>query len=270
VIEEGNDDLIVNILHGLPNRTSFRRAGIEKLSELARLIEERGIVFNFSNVYLHDPVKQIRNAGHKTWGVVLKALEDRGFDWQKHNLHYRTGYDPVKKNEEKKKTAPFMEYQVVREHNHKSLSDLVTEFMEEGWMPLGGVSVTARQGDYSEDTRYFYCQAMLLPVKALQQVLQQEEPVTEEALKKAAVSYKKFVRSIGLSNRTSNLMSRLLSPGSDFGDRKSLMIHENKLLDVDEWVDIVCSGKKDFILLSIRNFGKGTLSELKRVLADAQ
>jgi hypothetical protein len=48
------------------------------------------------------------------------------------------------------------------------------------------------------------------------------------------------------------------------------MIHENKLLDVDEWVDIVCSGKKDFILLSIRNFGKGTLSELKRVLADAQ
>lgn len=48
-----------------------------------------------------------------------------------------------------------MKYEIIAEHNTRMLEQVVGEFIELGWKPLGGVCVD------SNDEGELYCQAMI-------------------------------------------------------------------------------------------------------------
>ena len=52
-------------------------------------------------------------------------------------------------------------YKVLVASTEEVLEEYVTDLMIEGWSPQGGLQVTFRQPDYTEDGKFLFSQAMV-------------------------------------------------------------------------------------------------------------
>ena len=70
-----------------------------------------------------------------------------------------------------------IDYKIMFDHDKERLAEAVTDALQNGWIPAGGVSVTFNQTAMNENSRYSFFQAMWRTVDIINESVDKDSEV---------------------------------------------------------------------------------------------